>query len=230
MKTAKIAKTLTFAVVTAAVALGLAAPAGAAASQLSYGDPAAAAQFWRQQQYDDCVLMSSADVIGELTGAQPSEHDIIEKAQATPSVVHPGPIYSRPVAGSNPESGPGANTADIPELLAQYKVGAVVSDKDDAAQAGTPSGLVTIERALGGGHRVIVSLNAELIWHQPVEQKDKNGRPESNHAVVVTGVDTVAGVVHLNDSGTPEGRNEQIPVQLFIESWDTSNELMVVTT
>lgn len=119
MKTANIAKSLTFAVAAAAVALGSAAPAGAAASQLTYGDPTAAAQFCRQQQYDDCVLMSSADVIGEITGVQPSEHDIIEKAQSTPSVAHPGPIYTKP-AGSNPESGPGANTADIPELLAQY--------------------------------------------------------------------------------------------------------------
>lgn len=99
-----------------------------------------------------------------------------------------------------------------------------------AAQTGTPSGMVGLERALTSGHKVIVSLNAELIWHQPVKQKDKNGRPESNHAVVVTGVDTVAGMVHLNDSGTAEGRNEQIPVQLFVESWDTSNESMVVTT
>ncbi|OBJ23597.1 hypothetical protein A5621_21455 [Mycobacterium colombiense] len=230
MKTANIAKTLTFAVAAAAVALGLAAPAGAAASQLTYGDPTAAAQFWRQQQYDDCVLMSSADVIGEITGAQPSEHDIIEKAQSTPSVAHPGPIYTKPAASSNPEAGPGANTADIPELLAQYRIGAVAGDKDDAAQTGTPSGMVGLERALAAGHKVIVSLNAELIWHQPVEQKDKNGRPESNHAVVVTGVDTVAGMVHLNDSGIPEGRNEQIPIQLFVESWGTSNELMVVTT
>ncbi|WP_156624069.1 hypothetical protein [Mycobacterium sp. 852002-40037_SCH5390672] len=230
MNIANIAKTLTFAVAAGALALGLAAPAGAAASQLTYGDPTAAAQFWRQQQYDDCVLMSSADVIGEITGVQPSEHDIIAKAQSTPSVVHPGPIYTKPAATSNPESGDGANTADIPALLAQYKVGAVLSDKDDVAQTGTPAGIVGLERALGGGHKVIVSLNAELIWHQRVEDKGKDGRPESNHAVVVTGVDTAAGIVHLNDSGTPEGRDEQIPLGLFVESWETSNELMVVTT
>jgi hypothetical protein len=230
MTTANIAKTLTLAVAAGAVALGVATPAGAAASQLTYGDPTAAAQFWRQQQYDDCVLMSSADVIGEITGVAPSEHDIIAKAQSTPSIAHPGPIYTKPAATSNPESGMGANTVDIPELLAQYKIGAVLSDKDDAAQTGTPAGMAALERALGSGHKVIVSLNAELIWHQPVEDKGKDGRPESNHAVVVTGVDTVAGSVHLNDSGTPEGRNEQIPIKLFVESWDTSNELMVVTT
>lgn len=120
-------------------------------------------------------------------------------------------------------------TANLAKSLT-FAVAAVASDKDDAAQTGTPSGMVGLERDLASGHKVIVSLNAELIWHQPGKQKDKNGRPESNHAVVVTGVDTVAGMVHLNDSGTAEGRNEQIPVQLFVESWDTSNESMVVTT
>ena len=77
---------------------------------------------------------------------------------------------------------------------------------------------------------MIVSVNAELIWHQPVETKDENGNPRGDHAVVVTGVDTANNVVHLNDSGTPEGRDEQIPMALFVQAWDASNELMVVTT
>ena len=77
---------------------------------------------------------------------------------------------------------------------------------------------------------MIVSVNGELIWHQPVETKDDNGNPGSDHAVVVTGVDTANNVVHLNDSGTPNGRDEQIPMALFVQAWDASNELMVVTT
>jgi hypothetical protein len=47
---------------------------------------------------------------------------------------------------------------------------------------------------------------------------------------VVTGVDTANNVVHLNDSGTEKGRDEQIPMALFIQSWNTSNERLVVTT
>ncbi|MGE5286814.1 MAG: hypothetical protein ACM3ML_06330 [Micromonosporaceae bacterium] len=45
----------------------------------------------------------------------------------------------------------------------------------------------------------------------------------------MTGVDATRGIVHLNDSGTAEGRDEQIPLQLFVEAWETGNELMVVT-
>ena len=55
-----------------------------------YGDPAAAAQWWRHQKYDDCVLMSSADVIGQVIGKEPSERAIIKKAQSTPSTSHSG--------------------------------------------------------------------------------------------------------------------------------------------
>jgi hypothetical protein len=50
-----------------------------------------------------------------------------------------------------------------------------------------------------------------------------------NHAVVVTGVDTGANVVHLNDSGTPDGRDEQIPLATFTRAWATSNDPLIVT-
>ena len=46
----------------------------------------------------------------------------------------------------------------------------------------------------------------------------------------MTGPDTANNAVHLNDSGTPQGRDEQIPMTLFLKPWDASNELMVVTS
>jgi len=225
----KIIKLATFAVIAGSVALGVAGPANAASGTM-YGDPVAAAQYWQPQQYDDCVLMSSADIIGQVTGQSPTEQAIIEKAQSTPSVAHPGSIYTKPANTDDPNSGMGASMADVPTLLAQYEVHAVVTDKDGAAESGIPSGMAGLQQALGGGRKVIVSLNAEIIWHQVIEEKDKDGNPVSDHAVVVTGVDTANGVVHLNDSGSSEGRDAQIPMQLFVRAWDTSNELMVVTT
>ncbi len=228
VKNATIAKTATLAVVAGALALGLAGPANAAAGTV-YGDPAAAAQWWRHQKYDDCVLMATADVIGQMTGKEPSEQAIIKKAQSTPSVVHPGTIYTKPADTKNPNSGMGTSFADVPTLLAQYKVDAVITNKTHAAKDGIVPGMEGLEQQLGAGHKVIVSVNAELIWHQPVETKDENGNPRGDHAVVVTGVDTANNVVHLNDSGTPEGRDEQIPMALFVQAWDASNELMVAT-
>ena len=47
--------------------------------------------------------------------------------------------------------------------------------------------------------------------------------------MVVTGVDTKAGVVHLNDSGSNTGRDEQVPLATFEKSWATSHNFAVAT-
>lgn len=224
-----IAKTAVFAIAAGAVMLGVAGPADAA-SNATYGDPEAAAQWWRHQKYDDCVLMAAADVVGQVTGKEPSEEAVIKKAQSTPSTIHPGSIYIKPADTKNPINGMGTMFADVPALLAQYKIDAVYTSKRRAAEVGVPVGIEGIEQQLGTGHKVIVSVNAEMIWNIPVDTKDENGNPMGDHAVVVTGVDTAYNIVHLNDSGHPKGRDEQIPLALFLKAWDTSNELMVVTT
>ncbi|CAM4226395.1 hypothetical protein MB901379_03629 [Mycobacterium basiliense] len=232
MKTTKIStaiKTAIFGLAATAVALGLASPA-AAASGTMYGDPVAAAKYWRLQKYDDCVLMSSADVVGQVTGKEPSERAIIKVAQSTPSVVHPGSIYTKPADTTNPNSGMGTSMADIPALLEHYGVKVVLTDLDNAPTSGVLTGMDALEQNLASGRAVIVSLNAEMIWGQPIETKDDDGNPVSDHAVVVTGVDTANGVVHLNDSGSEEGRDEQIPMALFMQAWATSRDFMAVTT
>jgi hypothetical protein len=141
-------------------------------------------------------------------------------AQSTPSSQGPGPIYTRPADPKNPNSGEGAWIRDIPTLLARYDVGAVIIN----------GGMGRLEQELGGGHKVIASVNAEIIWHQPVEDRDKNGNPMHNHTVVVTGVDTGNEVVHINDSGSRHGADEHVPLAPFIQAWDASNDLMAVTT
>jgi Peptidase_C39 like family len=224
----RIAKTLTLAAVAGAITVGLAGPADAAAGTM-YGDPAAAAKWWRYQKYDDCVLMASADVVGQMTGKEPAEEAIIKKAKDTPSVVHPGTIYVKPVNTKDPNSGQGTSFADVPQLLKQYKVESTLTNRAHAAEDGVREGIEGIEQQLGAGHKVIVSVNAELIWGQPIEAKDEKGNPRGDHAVVVTGVDTSNGVVHLNDSGTRKGRDEQIPMALFMKAWDASRNLMIFT-
>jgi hypothetical protein len=192
-----------------------------------YGNPAAAAPFWRYQQYDDdCVPMAVADVVGELTGNLPSERAIIRVAQSTPSTVHSGPIYTKP---KKHKPGSGTSFEDEPALLAHFGIHAVDTDKESAAKTGVPTGMVALEHDLAQGRKVIVAVNAELIWRQPVEDKTSDGQPEPNHAVVVTGVDTAAGIVHLNDPGSEDGRDERVPIDVFVRSWDSSDDEMTVT-
>lgn len=211
-----------------ALALGLAAPATASAGGVTYGDPAAAAQWWRLQEYDDCVLMASADVVGQLTGTEPSEEAVIATAHATPSTIHPGPIYTLPSDNGHP--GNGTNKWDIPTLLAHYGVEAKATNLDEAESNGTATGIEALKHYLGSGHAVIVSVNAEMIWGEPIEDKDDDGNPASNHSLVVTGVDTANGVVHLNDSGIERGSDEQVSLDLFTKAWATSHDFLVVTT
>ncbi|WP_372511315.1 hypothetical protein [Mycobacterium parmense] len=192
-----------------------------------YGDPAAAAKFWRYQQYDDdCVEMAVADVVGELTGAAPAEQAVIKVAQSTRSTAHSGPVYVKP---RKHKSGDGTSFDDEPALLAHYGFHAVSTDKPRAATTGVPTGMRALEQDLAAGRKVIAGVNSEVLWREPVEDKTADGEPEANHAVVVTGVDTAAAVVHLNDSGSEVGRDEQVPIDLFMRSWDTSDEQMTVT-
>jgi hypothetical protein len=230
MKFTTITKAATLAAVAGALSLGLATEAQAASGTTLYGNPAAAAKFWHYQQFDDCVLMSTADVVGEMTGNQPSEAAIIKLAESMPSKVHPGSVYMRPVNKKNPNSGNGTSFMDVGQLLAHYGIAAKWTDATDDAPKGIPATMESMEQLLGAGHKVIVSLNAEMIWHEPITTKDEQGRPHSDHGVVVTGVDTARGVVHLNDSGNPDGRDEQIPMALFVKSWATGHNFMVFTT
>jgi Peptidase_C39 like family len=231
------ARTAGVAVLAGAAALGLALGTAEAARGMPgppsgegtlYGDPAAAAPFWRYQQYDDdCVPMAVADVVGELTGHQPSERAIIKVAQSTPSTVRPGPIYTKP---KQRKPGSGTSFEDEPALLAHYGIHAVDTDKESTAKSGVPTGMKALEQDLAKGRKVIAAVNSELIWREPVEDKTSDGEPESNHAVVVTGIDTAAGIVHLNDSGSEDGRDEQVPIDIFVRSWNSSDDEMTVTS
>jgi hypothetical protein len=234
---ATVARSAGVAVLASAVALGLSMGTALAApgppdppsgEGTLYGDPAAAAPFWRYQQYDDdCVPMAVADVVGELTGHQPSERAVVKVAQSTPSTVHPGPIYTKP---KKRKPGSGTSFEDEPALLAHYGIRAVDTDNERAAKTGVPTGMKALEQDLAKGRKVIVAVNSELIWREPVEDETSDGEPESNHAVVVIGVDTASGIVHLNDSGSEDGRDEQVPIDIFIRSWASSDDEMTVTS
>lgn len=226
----KTLRNLVLAVIGAAVALALATGLAHAASHRNnsgapaarmYGDPAAAAPYWRHQSYDDCALMAAADVIGQLTGREPSEQEIIAVAQRLGSRTHPGPIYTMPSSERDPSSvSYGTDPDDIPVLLSQYRIYGVVT---------TDSGMEALERYLADGHKVIAGVNAELIWGIPVQTTDGSGNPTSDHAVVVTGVDLVNGKVHLNDSASPNGPDEVVSIELFKRAWAAGSNEMVVT-
>jgi hypothetical protein len=169
-----------------------------------HGDPAAAAPYWRQQHSPDCGEMAVADVVGQITGHEPDEQQITALAGSTPSTAGPGPIWNLP-----------ANTdiRDLPVLLAHYRI------KADNIQ----TSISALEQDLAEKRGIIVLLNAETIWNRPGK------RNAANHFVVVTGIDPKAGVVHLNDSGVMNGRDEQVPIATFEQAWAPNHNSAIVT-
>lgn len=176
-----------------------------AAQDGMHGSPAAAAPYWRYQQQDrDCGELAVADVVGQITGREPTEDEITAAAGNIPSVSHPGPIYR-----------PGRNTknSDLPVLLAHYGVGATAVHPN----------LDALARDLDQGRKVIVGVNDKILWNT------RGDRTQQNHFVVVIGIDNSANVVHLNDSGIAAGRDEQVSIATFQAAWQTSDNFAVVT-
>ncbi|OBG40311.1 C39 family peptidase [Mycobacterium sp. E3198] len=185
--------------------VALAARADAAQDGM-HGNPAAAAPYWRYQQQDlDCGEMAVADVVGQVTGREPTEGEITDVAGNILSVSHPGPIYR-----------PGKNTknSDLPVLLAHYGVPA----------AAVHPNLDALARDLDQGRKVIVGVNDKILWNT------RGDRSQENHFVVVIGIDNSGNVVHLNDSGIAAGRDEQVSVATFEAAWQTSDNFAVVTS
>jgi hypothetical protein len=45
----------------------------------------------------------------------------------------------------------------------------------------------------------------------------------------VIGVDSTNGVAHLNDSGSDDGRDEQVPIATFMSAWGGGDFEMTVS-
>ena len=148
--------------------------------------------------------MAVADVVGQITGREPTEQQITAVAAATPSTVGAGPIWK-----------PSANTdiRNLPVLFWHYWIRA------ESIQTTTNA----LEQDLADKRKIVAIVNAEIIWNRPGK------RDFANHFVTVTGIDTKAGVVHLNDSGIKTGRDEQIPIATFEQAWAPNHNSAVVT-
>ena len=209
----------------------LSAPTGVASAESGglSGDPDAASQYWGRQRYDDCALMAVADVVGELTGNKPSENEVIALAGSIPNGRGSGPIYIPPsdpaaLSGTIPRKNQLPVISDLPILLGHYGIGSVHTNDLIAANGGVPTGIPGLAVLLADGKKVIASINGETIWNQAGD------RTVHDHDVVVIGIDTGAGIVHLNDSALPSpGPDSQVSIDTFESAWRTSNHAMVVT-
>jgi len=180
-------------------------------SGVLYGDPTWADRFWYAQSQSDCTLVSSADLVGQVTGEEPAESQVI--ARATSLGLYDPKVYqsSDQAYGGGPIT---ENPRLITKLLHSYEV-----------QAGFASGqtMAELEQDLSSGHAVIATVDAEFIWNVTDPRANPSNDQDSytqDHALVVTGVNTATGLVYLNDSGNPDvGRGEQVPITVFEKAW-----------
>ena len=191
--------------VAAATAVGLSG-AAAATDEGMHGDPAAAAPFWRYQAgSEDCAEMAIADVVGQITGTEPIEAAVDDVGGKIPSVVHPGPIF---------RSGLPTDNADLPVLLKHYGI----------TSTGTHTTMATLMETLDAGHKIIAAVNDHALRSEP------GPSTQEDHFVVVTGIDTVDGIVHVNDSSSRSGSDEQVTLATFEKAWGTSSNFAVLTS
>src|SRR6201987_6357848 len=105
-----VTRTAGLATLLVAAAIGLAGVARADGQM--YGDPQAAAPYWRYQHQQDCGLMAVADVVGQLTGRETSQIGMELRGAFTKSEAHRGRIYR--FDGTAPE--------DLVVLLQKYGI------------------------------------------------------------------------------------------------------------
>jgi len=185
-----------------------------------YGDPAAAAKYWQQQSLEDnCGLVSVADVVGQITGHAPTEQQIIALAVNTPSGTNPGPIYAPVNDPSHANGTGGIEMADEVVLLEHYGIKSVMTD---ATTHPEQTGLPALERYLTDNRKIIAWVNSAVIWNT------SDQRTAADHFLVVTGIDTNAEVVHLNDPGADHA-DEQVSIATFTTAWQPGGDSIVVT-
>ena len=174
------------------------------------GDPVPAMEKWEcQGSTNRCGLYAQKFVIEEFTG---KDIDMGE--------------YLR-IAKVNGLFGEGEGTAalNMNKMLDQYGIKNEMSFHNS---------LEDIEASLARGERVIVSIDADEIWHGEKDNVftpfDAEGLDSANHAVEVIGIDKTDPdnpMVILNDSGTPDGRGELVPADIFCDAWDDGNCQMI---
>jgi hypothetical protein len=184
-----------------------------------YGNPAAAAKYWRQQSLEDnCGLMAVADVVGEITGNQPTEEQMIMLAENTPSGTNPGPIYAPRNDPSHAGGNGGVEMADLVVLLDHFGIKSTMNWTARPETTGMPA----LQQYLSNDRKIIAWVNSAVIWNT------SDQRTKADHYLVVTGIDTNNQIVDLNDPGTDHA-DEQVPAASFVTAWQTGEESIVVT-
>ena len=169
------------------------------------GHPEEAMAQWEfQGNTGRCALYSQKFVIEELTGHEVDIEEIADLAEEH---------------GWFTEEG-GTPVLNMDKILDYYGIDNEVSFHNS---------IDDLRDALEGGHKVIVSIDSDEIWHGENDSIFVPG-DAVDHAVEVIGIDYTDSdnpMVILNDSGTPDGCGEMVPLDTFVDAWDDGSNHMI---
>ena len=176
------------------------------------GDPSWAVQSWFAQSQNELhPSASSADVVGQVTGDEPSESSVISRAVSLK-------LYNTSQYDSSDGAYGGGPITEDPALIVKLLQSYGVQSSFQTGQT-----MAELEQDLAGGRAVIAGVDAEFIWNVTDPSANPSNDPDgyaADHALVVTGIDTATGMVYLNDSGNPNvGREERVPISVFEKAW-----------
>ena len=179
-------------------------PAAADPDKVS-GNPSEAMEEWEfQGDTNRCAVYSQKFVIEEITGQEIDIEELADLAEENNWFSEEG----------------GTPFLSMNKILDHYGIENEMSFHNN---------IDDIKECLDAGGKVIVSIDADEIWYG---ENDSIFSPadNANHAVEVIGIDYTnpnEPMVILNDSGSPNGCGEMIPLDTFLDAWEDGNCQMI---
>ncbi len=179
---------------------------------LIVGDPAGDAAYWHQQN-------------GSMTCAIVDQEMILDKLAGDPGAADEFQLVQEAVSKGWARSDGATSPAYVGYLLQERGV---------QTEAVSHERVYRLAERLASGQEAIVGVRGEILWGvEPVLESGSDLNP-ANHAIWVTGATVLErnGVtevvsLHVNDSGDPNGRGREVPVEQFIRAWTASDNYVV---
>lgn len=170
------------------------------------GTPAEDMKVWQcQGETNRCALFSQLFTIEQLTGEQIDIEDFVDKAIQN---------------GWFTEEG-GTSALNMDKMLTYYNI-----DHDMVFDAN----MEQLESELNNGSKLIVSVDSGQIWYGD-DNDIFSPATRADHALQVIGIDHSDPnnpMAILNDSGSPSGCGEMVPLDVFENAWAAGDHQMIV--
>lgn len=206
-------------------------PEPPAPGDVEFGGYTANKPFWIYQgDAQSCAIMASAGIIGQLTGVMPTQQEILEQAWSTPSDVYAGQsIFEGD--GDVPGKHWGTNQVDVLKLL---NLNGLDADVTTFLKSQRQLALDTLTASLADQQGVMVSVNADTVWKayentffHPDRYVPPASTLRSDHMVIVLSVNTTKNLVYINDSAWEGGQGLPVPLDKFLDAWQTGGHTMI---